>query len=189
MQVRARLPTANGRREIVRPDPCQCGLVLAAVKAWPGSASSAAPAAQRPALTASRHEANAKSWVGTKKRAGQVEQRNRPLLPVSLFDRWPFLRPDLLCRRTARADAVKAGRRAGGDTRAVSPGHALTAASTASNWLQSAFAKFCVLTDLIGATHSNHRNTYFLRGGICKNSASSSLVSGFSMNFSLTASR
>jgi len=56
----------------------------------------AEPAVQRPALTASRHEANGKSWVGTKKRAFRIEQRNSPLLlavsqrhhslPVSLFD-------------------------------------------------------------------------------------------------------
>jgi hypothetical protein len=31
----------------------------------------AAPAARRPALTASRHEADGKSWVGTKKRASR----------------------------------------------------------------------------------------------------------------------
>ena len=46
----------------------------------------AAPVARRPALTASRHEATGKSWVGTKKRVFQVEQRNGPLLHVSLFD-------------------------------------------------------------------------------------------------------
>jgi len=34
------MPTAAGciGRPIISPDPCQCGLVLDAVKAWPGSA-------------------------------------------------------------------------------------------------------------------------------------------------------
>ena len=82
-------------RDIIPPDPCQFGLVLDPVKAWPGEGAARGTVAQRPALTASRHEANSKSWVGTKKRAFQVEQRNWPLLPVSLFDPRPFLRPDL----------------------------------------------------------------------------------------------
>jgi hypothetical protein len=59
-----------------------------------------------------------------------------------LFDRRPFLRPDLAAR-TPSAATVKAGRRAGAQHPPALPGHALTAASTASSWLQSGFAKFC----------------------------------------------
>jgi len=54
--------STNVERSSTRP--MKCGLVLAAVKAWPGSASAAAPAAQRPALTASRHEATANHGSG-----------------------------------------------------------------------------------------------------------------------------
>ena len=38
----------------------------------------AAPATRRPALTASRHEANAKPWVGTKKRASRSNKETGP---------------------------------------------------------------------------------------------------------------
>ena len=170
----------------------KCGLVLAAVKAWPGSASAAAPAARRPALTASRHEATANHGSG--RRNGLCgQQRNRPLLPVSLFDRSRFFVPTCQCNHAARECpepevrtpvprvrlrtsgskghsnhkvasvpliplvrlecAVSACERAESghwppSMLAVaqaalyaprSPGHALTAASTASSWLQSGF--------------------------------------------------
>src|SRR6516164_8699975 len=116
-------------RDIIPPDPCQFGLVLDPVKAWPGEGAARGTVAQRPALTASRHEANSKSRVGTKKRAFQVEQRNWPLLPVSLFDPRPFLRPDLpppgrRAQTPSRLAAVPAALHA-----RLSPGHALTAAS------------------------------------------------------------
>src|SRR5262249_14847534 len=60
----------------------------------------AAPAARRPALTASRHEANAKSWVGTKKRAYRSNKETGHFLPVSLFDRRRFFVPTC-CRQDA----------------------------------------------------------------------------------------
>src|SRR5215467_10869140 len=77
------------------PDSCQCGLVLDAVKAWPGSAR----ARRTRAATASLDGVSTRGqWrvIGRDEETGfPVKQRNRSLLPVSLFDRRPFLRPDL----------------------------------------------------------------------------------------------
>ena len=73
----------------------------------------------------------------------QVEQRNKPFLPVSLFDRRRFFVPTCPCQDARRR------RRQGWPSRrrphmlAASPGRALTAASTASSWLRSGFARFC----------------------------------------------
>src|SRR5215831_13430301 len=56
--------------------------------------------------------------MGRDEEAGfQVEQRNRPLLRVSLFDRSTVSSSRPANAVTPGADAVKAGRRSGGDKR------------------------------------------------------------------------
>jgi hypothetical protein len=66
-----------------------------------------------------------------------VEQRNKPFVPVSLFDRRPFLRPDLPMPGRQAETPSRLAVAPAATPAAASPGHALTAASTASSWLQS----------------------------------------------------
>jgi len=109
--------TPTGRREIVRPDPCQGGLVLAAVKAWPNKRQ----CGRGPAATASL---DGVSTRGQRQIMGRDEEtgfsgRTKKRSTSSCF----FVRPSAVSSsrpanaRTPREDAVKAGRRAGSDTR------------------------------------------------------------------------
>src|SRR5262249_32434947 len=104
--------------------------------------SHAAPKVQRPALTASRHEAIGKSRVGTKKRAFKSNKEPAHFFHFLGSPEGPFLRPALrLSRRRAQAPSRLAV--AHGPPHApVSPGHALTATSTASCWAAVGFATF-----------------------------------------------
>src|SRR5262249_40065036 len=124
---------------------CQCGLVLDAVKAGLAAPASAAPGGTTASL-------DRVSTRGQTQIMGRDEEtgffgRTKKQATSSRF----FVRPQAVSSSrpakamTPRADAVKAGRRAAAPYAVLSPGHALTAASTASSWPRSGFTTFCEL--------------------------------------------